>query len=149
MESGRKSIKDFFGITKFFYVPDYQRSYAWEDKQINDFFDDFKANYNGVNKRYYYGTILLQSKEEEGIRERYDIVDGQQRLTTLVVFIKCLLDRVSIIPNRPEFFDDETVEETRKIFISYKGNYHLCLQAEDPASAKSLTHASPWRCTRT
>lgn len=131
MESGRKSINELFGVTKYFYIPDYQRSYAWEDKQINDFFDDFKANYNGVNKRYYYGTILLQDKGNDGTRERYDIVDGQQRLTTLIVFIKCLLDRVITIPNRPEFFDDETISDTRKEFISYKGNYHLCLQADD------------------
>lgn len=131
MESGRKSINELFGISKFFYVPDYQRSYAWEDKQINDFFDDFKANYNGVNKRYYYGTILLQDKGTEGAKERYDIVDGQQRLTTLIVFIKCLLDRVRKIKERPEFFDDETIDDTHKEFIIYKGNYHLCLQSDD------------------
>lgn len=131
MESGRKSINELFGTTKFFYIPDYQRSYAWEDKQINDFFDDFKANYNGVNKSYYYGTILLQYKGKEGTKERFDIVDGQQRLTTLIVFIKCLLDRVLKIKDRLEFFDDETIDDTRKEFIIYKGNYHLCLQADD------------------
>ena len=131
MESGRKSINELFGTSKFFYIPDYQRSYAWEDKQINDFFDDFKANYNGVNKRYYYGTILLQDKDIEGVKERYDIVDGQQRLTTLIVFIKCLLDRAVKIKDRPEHFDDDTIDETRKKFIIYKGNYHLNLQADD------------------
>ena len=91
MESGRKSLSELFVGNKYFYIPDYQRNYAWEDKQINDFFDDFKANYNGVNKRYYYGTILLQDRGTEGIKEKYDIVDGQQRLTTLIVFVSMSL----------------------------------------------------------
>ena len=131
MESGRKSLSELFVGNKYFYIPDYQRNYAWEDKQINDFFDDFKANYNGVNKRYYYGTILLQDRGTEGIKEKYDIVDGQQRLTTLIVFIKCLIDRVLKINNRPEDLNDDTIADVRKQFIINKGNYILNLQNDD------------------
>lgn len=131
MESGRKSINELFGKDQYFYIPDYQRNYAWEDKQIYDFFDDFKSNYNGINKRYYYGTILLQEKNSDGYKEKYDIVDGQQRLTTLIVFIKCLLKRIAKIKNRTDMFDDEEISDISKQFIYYKGNYILSLQQDD------------------
>ena len=140
MVSGLKSINDLFGFNKtnekegpdiYFYVPEYQRNYAWEDKQINDFFDDFKTNYNGANKKYYYGTILLQSIENEGSKEKFDIVDGQQRLTTLIVFIKCVLDRIAKIKNRSDSFDDEALSGIVKQCIIYKGNYRLTLQQDD------------------
>lgn len=131
MVNGRQKINDLFGSDKYFYIPEYQRSYAWEDKQINDFFDDFKANYNGLNKEYYYGTILLQSIENEGSKEKFDIVDGQQRLTTMIVFIKCVLDRIAKIKNRSDSFDDETLSDIAKQYIIYKGNFRLTLQQDD------------------
>lgn len=130
MESGKKDLTELFTGSRFFYIPDYQRNYAWENKQIYDFFDDFKANYNGANKRYYYGTILLQAKED-GIKEKFDIVDGQQRLTTLIIFVSCLLKRLVSIPNRDEDFDDDEIRKIKDRFIIHKNNYILNLQADD------------------
>lgn len=130
MESGKKDLTELFTGSRFFYIPDYQRNYAWENKQVYDFFDDFKANYNGANKRYYYGTILLQAKED-GIKEKFDIVDGQQRLTTLIIFVSCLLKRLVSIPNRDEDFDDDEIRKIKDRFIIHKNNYILTLQADD------------------
>jgi hypothetical protein CLOST_2530 len=130
MESGKKDLTELFTGNRYFYIPDYQRNYAWEDKQLKDFFDDFKSNYNGVNKRYYYGTILLQSRDE-GVREKYDIVDGQQRLTTLIIFIYCLLKRIKDIPNRGDDFDDDEIKKINDRFIICKHNHILTLQADD------------------
>lgn len=130
MESGKKDLTELFTGNRFFYIPDYQRNYAWENKQIYDFFDDFKANYNGANKRYYYGTILLQAKED-GIKEKFDIVDGQQRLTTLIIFVSCLLKRLVSIPNRDEDFDDDEIRKIKDRFIIHKNNYILTLQEDD------------------
>lgn len=130
MESGKKDLAELFTGSRFFYIPDYQRNYAWENKQLYDFFDDFKASYNGANKRYYYGTILLQAKED-GIKEKFDIVDGQQRLTTLIIFVSCLLKRIVCVPNRNEDFDDDEIRKIKDRFIIHKNNYILTLQADD------------------
>ena len=55
-------------------MPNYQRSYAWQKKQLKDFLDDFShiENY----KKYYYGTILLQQKEN--LDDTYEIVDDSR-----------------------------------------------------------------------
>ena len=75
-------------------VPNYQRAYSWrvkhgeqKDCQVNQFLDDIKEQ--DANKKYYLGHFLFETlNEEEG---RYAIIDGQQRLTTVVIFMSCLL----------------------------------------------------------
>jgi len=62
-------------------IPPYQRAYTWGyqhiDKLIEDFEDFFKQN---NQKRYYMGTILLHKSDK-----KYNIIDGQQRITTLIL----------------------------------------------------------------
>ena len=130
MDSGRKSLNELFTGDRFFYIPDYQRNYSWEDKQINDFFDDFKANFKGVNKRYYYGTILLQDISGES-KEKYEIVDGQQRLTTLIVFLKCLIDRINRIEDKGNDIDDSDIDDLKRKYVIKKKNFILTCQKED------------------
>lgn len=62
-------------------IPDYQRNYCWEDKQIRDLWDSLKEiPHNGM---YHLGTIILQ-KIGDG---DYAVIDGQQRLVTLTLII--------------------------------------------------------------
>lgn len=84
---------------KIFRIPDYQRGYAWEEKQLQELWDDIEEIHeeNGEYKKHYTGTIYLEeisAHENErwlsGVKF-YDIVDGQQRLTTISVFIFELL----------------------------------------------------------
>lgn len=132
MESGKKNIKELFIGNKLFFVPDYQRNYAWTEKHTKDFFDDFKAKYGDANKKYYYGTILLQKRDSLNSNfEQYEIVDGQQRLTTLIVFIKCLIDRLDKIVNKLINVDQDDVNDLKRNFIVQKGSFVLTLQADD------------------
>ena len=62
-------------------VPDYQRAYSWEQKQVELFIKDLKE-YQGVDKGYYFGHFIV-----EDIKECWEIVDGQQRITTFVLFL--------------------------------------------------------------
>ncbi len=62
-------------------VPDYQRAYSWEQKQIVLFLGDL-VKYQGVGKGYYFGHFIA-----ENITEHWEIVDGQQRITTFVLFL--------------------------------------------------------------
>ncbi len=130
MESGRKNIKEFF-VENYYYIPDYQRNYSWEEKQITDFYDDFKAKYLGANKHYYYGTILLQKQTLDEACNRYDIVDGQQRITTLIIFIKCLLKTIQNNKNRQAHYEDEDIKRYYEKYIKLKNNYFLTTQKED------------------
>ena len=74
----------------FYVVPDYQREYVWEERQVNqllsDVFDEFDNNHN---KEYFIGTTVV-FKDNNG---SYELIDGQQRTTTLFLII-CALKSV-------------------------------------------------------
>jgi uncharacterized protein with ParB-like and HNH nuclease domain len=85
---------------KVFRIPDYQRGYAWEEKQLSELWDDIDEiiEDNGIFKNHYTGTIFLEeiqpSNEEKWLTSKYyNIVDGQQRLTTIAILIFELLKK--------------------------------------------------------
>ena len=80
-------------------IPFYQRPYRWSEKNIGYLFEDFdifekekkqKQNSNKENNQYFTGSVVLVKKEEF-----YEVVDGQQRMTTLFLinYVKFLLMR--------------------------------------------------------
>lgn len=82
------SLPDLFK-DKFFVIPDYQRSYSWETHQI----DDMRKDINHISDkkyRHYFGTIVLT--ETDSNNRIYDIIDGQQRITSLVLLLKVIYD---------------------------------------------------------
>lgn len=86
------SLDDLFH-KRVFRIPDYQRGYSWESRQVQEFLEDLALL--GSKKFHYTGTVVLHSlySEPTSIDEdgnRYapvDIVDGQQRLTTIVLLL--------------------------------------------------------------
>lgn len=78
-----------------FTIPNYQRSYAWEEEQLETFVDDLrhqlKSHTDDSKKPYFIGTLLLHRKGEQQPCTLVDVVDGQQRLTTIVTFIATAL----------------------------------------------------------
>lgn len=68
---------------KFFEIPPYQRLYEWEKEQIETLLDDMKRACDlDKEKAYFIGNITTSKKSKNG-REKFVLIDGQQRLTTL------------------------------------------------------------------
>ena len=63
-------------------IPDYQRNYCWEDKQVINLWESMKEIPH--DDKYHLGTIILQ-KDNNG---NYSIIDGQQRLVTLTILVR-------------------------------------------------------------
>ncbi|KNZ69317.1 hypothetical protein Tfer_2114 [Thermincola ferriacetica] len=85
-------LKKLFGDEFFFSVPDYQRPYCWEIEHCEQLFDDiFESD---RQNEYFLGTVILQEVEQVGTGKKYDVIDGQQRLTTLQLLLACLRDDV-------------------------------------------------------
>lgn len=61
-------------------IPDYQRIYCWDEKTIRTLWDDIQEISD--SEQYRLGTVILQKKNDS-----YDIIDGQQRLVTLSLFL--------------------------------------------------------------
>lgn len=94
-----------FNTTANYVIPRYQRAYAWEDKEIKQLIDDI----NGINEseNYFIGSLIVSKLDKQDI---YEVVDGQQRLTTLYLilqyletegFINCLIQPTLSFDCRP------------------------------------------------
>lgn len=105
MENGQKKLKELFDGRKVFSIPDYQRAYAWDKtRQLPDFLEDIENQ--SLGRDYFLGTILFQERDEklQGY-DVIDVVDGQQRITTIIIFMKTLLDELATRLGPEEFVD--------------------------------------------
>jgi hypothetical protein len=75
-----------------FIIPPYQRAFSWgtkkdseKDKQVIQFIEDLKDQ----KKKYFFGHFLFEKNKED--ENKFLVIDGQQRLTTIVIFFSCLL----------------------------------------------------------
>jgi hypothetical protein len=77
---------------KVFIIPPFQRNYEWEEIQCKELFEDIKLIANDRNKRHYLGNIVFYINEENDLGEEYVLIDGQQRVTTILIFLCALRD---------------------------------------------------------
>ncbi|MFW5852507.1 MAG: DUF262 domain-containing protein [Nanoarchaeota archaeon] len=114
LESLKSVFKD-----RLFKIPDYQRGYAWTKEQLRDFWEDLISL--PTNRLHYTGVLSIKEVkekkwkewndekwlvEERGYRAFY-VVDGQQRLTTFVIFVQALYDLVKDLPENKNKSDEE------------------------------------------
>ena len=78
--------KTIFDTNAHYVIPRYQRAYAWEDKEIVQLIDDIDGI--GLSENYYLGSLVVSKVKDKS--ETYEVVDGQQRLTTLYILLQYL-----------------------------------------------------------
>lgn len=89
IEVNKSSIKELLmtGIKEKFLIPEYQRPYAWTDEQVITLFDDLKEYTNNQNESsYFLGCIVSFTNENK----EQEIIDGQQRITTLLLLLRAI-----------------------------------------------------------
>jgi hypothetical protein len=146
MQSELKSLSKIFAET-LLRIPDYQRGYAWEAKQLKDFWGDIEQLPPG--KSHYTGVLTLQPvpdyshwQDDTWIIEskRYVpvyVVDGQQRLTTAVILLQCILEQAG----EASLLNYTSIAEIRKkhIFESRDGgisrSYLFGYERDNPSDA--------------
>lgn len=67
-------------VEKRLIIPSYQRPYTWNYKNIDKMIEDFNEFLESNNQEYYMGSVLLHKEKDE-----YNIIDGQQRITSLII----------------------------------------------------------------
>lgn len=104
-------VSDVFSSNNLFSIPNYQRDYAWEAHNITELWEDLEEakavseDKNNSNEMgHFLGTIVL-AKRNDGV---YDIIDGQQRATTIYLLRYAL----NALKNNPQyniniFLDDD------------------------------------------
>lgn len=105
------SFNEFIGNGKRYRVPPFQRDYSWEEDNWEDLWNDMLFLYKNKTT-HYMGAIVLQ---DNGNRE-YSIIDGQQRLATLSIFV------LAIIKNLQKIDSKENKERAEVIYRDFLGN---------------------------
>ena len=90
IENHKYSIEEAFREC-FYVVPDYQREYVWTDKEVQQLLDDVSEQIDASSdKEYFVGTVLVSPGAQ---KNHYDVIDGQQRLTTFFLLLCALRNR--------------------------------------------------------
>ena len=94
IEANKGILKKIFSEEFWFIVPQYQRPYVWQEENIQELIDDlYYAFENKQNSEYFLGALVLKRTTEKEFRE-YEILDGQQRLTTLCMMMAVIRDLI-------------------------------------------------------
>jgi len=120
-------------------IPMYQREYAWTTSECEKLFDDLYDN----DERHFLGSIIcVDRKTDDGNNIDYEVIDGQQRLTTLSILLLAIF--AELRKRESQFGDDEKVEilNLKRRIITKKGNLRLTLQTQNNNAEdyKSILH---------
>ena len=103
-----KTLSEIFN-DKIFKIPDYQRGYSWGKLQLEDLWRDIDNL--PLNKSHYTGMITVDIQDNK----TYHVIDGQQRLTSLVIFLKNIL----AISKEDSISDTESIAEATKKYLYF------------------------------
>lgn len=115
-------LRDFIGVNKvLFKIPVYQRNYDWSETNCNRLLDDIYAIIE-TGEKHFIGTIVHMADKSGGFAlQEHVIIDGQQRLTTLMIMLKALSDVAKAKEDRcyeeidGQFLHNKWCEEKYKI----------------------------------
>ena len=145
MESTLCTLSKLF-TEKLFRIPDYQRGYSWTEKQLKDFWTDIDQITS--DQKHYTGVLTLESvKEKTWLRwdddtwaiegksfKPYFVVDGQQRLTTIIILLQCILD--STKADEKLNFSSKSEVQQKFIFLPktpHHGTYVFGYEKDNPS----------------
>ncbi|PUD86201.1 hypothetical protein C2R46_07640 [Helicobacter pylori] len=126
----KTTLKDVF-LESGYSIPNYQRDYAWKDKNFWDLWEDLEEaiEYNKKGQGYFIGTMVVAKNEDN--KKLHDIIDGQQRTTTIFMLLHVLANKQN----------EEDKQETRK-YLYQKGELKLEVAPQNQSFFKTLLEAA-------
>lgn len=131
---------------RLFRIPHYQRAYSWHREHRAAMFNDILQLQNKPSDSFHFMATVVglkrKEKEKEIATELYDfieIVDGQQRITTLLLLLKAIEQKL----NHDVPVEDELAQELQKLFVKQDESSLILLQTNHDRSeyfAKFLRH---------
>lgn len=118
MKADGTQIRIFLEGTKQFIVPLFQRTYSWKKENIQKLWEDLEDTKNSNESTHFFGSFVTMPvpSSASGV-SKYTIIDGQQRLVTIFIFLAALRNR--IIEIQPEY---EKRDEINELYLINK--YH-------------------------
>ncbi|WP_423750074.1 DUF262 domain-containing protein [Helicobacter pylori] len=105
MESNDSHLRGILKDELYYQIPIYQRPYQWTEENCEKLLDDLFFNYEDDREGdYFCGSLVLIAISKDSKATTYDIVDGQQRLSTFILLAKVLADLYSDLDSRNQEF---------------------------------------------
>lgn len=101
------AIEELFKDNKSYRIPFYQRSYSWSSNQLDGFFDTIQKLVSSGSDDWYMGQIILRKRDKY-----WDIIDGQQRLITIVLCLVFLSRWEETRKRKSKSYDLNTIKES-------------------------------------
>ncbi|WP_120828109.1 DUF262 domain-containing protein [Helicobacter pylori] len=126
----KTTLKDVF-LESGYSIPNYQRDYAWKEKNFKDLWEDREEaiEYNKKGQGHFIGTMVVAKNEDN--KKLYDIIDGQQRTTTIFMLLHVLANKQN----------EKDKQETRK-YLYQKGELKLEVTPQNQSFFKTLLEAA-------
>lgn len=96
-ETENRKISNIFEGQKIYTVPRYQRNYIWDENNWSELLEDIEFTLGQENKMqwsHFLGAIVLSFKDSNFGIEKYEIIDGQQRITTIFILFLAILSKL-------------------------------------------------------
>ncbi len=134
------SVYNFFtnSDTKELIVPMYQRKYSWEKDQILDFISDFNNLFHDSrsNKYHFFGLVVIVETEKNS--KRFEIIDGQQRITTICLLIAIFRDFISDLSYHSEIQSNPKIKDD---LIDLNATLNTCLNSSGKLKLTTLNES--------
>ena len=129
IKGSESAIKDIFCEKFDFHIPPYQRPYAWTEEEALTLFDDLYdfLQAKGEDNCYFLGSIVLEKENEE--LPFCQVIDGQQRLTTLTILLAVLISKFNNQEAKNAF--EKYIRQPADISQGLKSKPRLELRAKD------------------
>ena len=116
LDTSNRTYRQLMGNGLIYSVPRFQRDYSWTSSEWDDLWRDIEALFEG-EEEHYMGYLVLQSKDSRN----FEIIDGQQRLSTLSILILAVLRNLKdlIEENKDVDKNKQRLEQLRNSFIGY------------------------------
>ncbi|GEP52803.1 hypothetical protein FNO01nite_34750 [Flavobacterium noncentrifugens] len=119
MEAGKRTIRDIFNRGRNLEIPFFQRAYVWDADQWQRFLEDM-IMVSTTKRPYFLGSVILKQQETSSNKDSIlTVIDGQQRLTTLNIFLKVLC-----LKNNADYDFTETFKKQRDKSIILLHNHN-------------------------
>lgn len=129
MDLKKTTVRGLFNSDIQFTIPVYQRAYSWRSENWDVFLEDLLQQVEKENG-YSFGNVLLETIQED---VEYEVIDGQQRLTTIVIFMRSLYNIL-----KKNSYPTNELELIERYFLKDRGRIKLRPVEHDRACFDSV-----------
>ncbi|GAA6618769.1 DUF262 domain-containing protein [Scytonema sp. NUACC26] len=155
MEPAYTSVGKIFEYRPMFFIPKYQRAYAWEAESVDDFIKDlkncFERRKSHIPINHFFGGVLCVRYPVAGAvnQHEYEIIDGQQRMSTFTLLMSCLIkiykelleEAKNLRDSNNEFILEGRIKELSERFIEFRQEVQRKVNSVEVMTLSRVDHS--------